>query len=108
MQQNARAAGGSFEIDSKPGEGTHLKATFGLSHLDRPPLGDIAETMYLLFLSYSEGELRYRHQTESGTFSISTSELREALGEVSFQQKEVREGIMELINTNLEEIGATK
>ena len=108
LQQNTKVAGGRLTINSKPGEGTFLQAEFRLSHFDRPPVGNIGETLYLLLLRYTKGELIYRHTCEKGTFSISSSELRETLGEVSFQHTEVRDGIIELIKTNLDEIGATK
>lgn len=108
LQQNTSAAGGNLKIESKPGEGTVLKAEFRLTHVDRPPVGNIGESLYLLFLGYKTGELRYEHMCEKGTFNISSSELREALGDVPLQNKEVRDGIIELIKTNLEEIGATR
>ena len=108
LQQNTSAAGGTVRIKSKPGEGTVLKAEFQLSHIDRPPVGNIGETLYLLFLGYTTGELQYEHKCEKGTFSIRSSELHDALGEVPLQNKEVRDGVIELIKTNLEEIGATK
>ena len=107
LQQNTIAARGDLKIESKPGEGTLLKAEFQLSHVDRPPVGNIGESLYLLFLGYKTGELRYEHMCEKGTFNISSSELREVLGNVSLQNKEVRDGIIELIKTNLEEIGAS-
>lgn len=108
LKQNAEAAGGSFSIESELKVGTVLTASFQLSNIDRPPFGDIAETLYLTFLSYTDGNLVYRHKTEKGEFQISSDELKEALGDVSYQQKEIREGILELIKSNLEEIEATK
>jgi len=108
LKQNAEAAGGTFSLESELGVGTKLEATFQLSNIDKPPMGDIWETFYLTFLSYTEGELQYRHSTSKGEFAISSTELKEVLGEVSFQQKEIRDGIIELIKTNLEEIEATK
>lgn len=43
FKQNAEATGGNLKIESKTGEGTIIEAKFGLSHWDRPPMGDIAE-----------------------------------------------------------------
>ena len=45
LQQNAERTGGKVSIVSQPGQGTTLTARFGHSHLDRPPLGDVAETL---------------------------------------------------------------
>ncbi|WP_167615307.1 ATP-binding protein [Maribellus sediminis] len=108
LKQKAEDAGGSFSLKSEPGKGTKLQAEFQLSNIDRPPMGDIWDTLYLLFLSYRDIQLVYRHLTTSGEFSISTSELNEALGDVSWQEKEIRNGIIELIKANLGEIGAAK
>jgi len=108
LKQKAEDAGGSFSLNSEPGVGTKLLAELQLSHIDRPPMGDIWDTLYLLFLSYRDIELVYRHVSETGEFRISTSELKEALGDVSWQEKEIRNGIIELIKANLEEIGAAK
>lgn len=108
LKQNAENSGGSFTLHSTPGEGTKLEAVFQLSNIDKPPLGDIWETYYLTLLSYTNGELRYSHKTNGGEFSIDSGELREVVGDVSFQQKDIRDGILELIKTNLEEIGVTK
>ena len=108
LKQNAEAAGGKFTLESELNAGTTLCAGFQLSNVDRPPTGDICEALYLLFLSYRDIELVYHHKTDKGDFRISTSELNEALGDVSWQQKEIRNGIIDLIKTNLEEIEVTK
>lgn len=107
LKQNAETAGGELKIDSGLGEGTSITANFGLSHIDKPPLGDVWETLYQLWLSYPKIELTYRHKTDAGKFELGNGELKEVLGDVSLQQKEIRNGIIELIKTNLNEIEAT-
>ena len=37
LKMTAQATGGEMSIASKPGEGTTVRVTFGLSHIDRPP-----------------------------------------------------------------------
>ena len=108
LKQNSESAGGGLVINSMHGEGTHLQARFSLSHVDRLPVGDISETLYLLFFGFRNGEISYRHQTDYGDFKVSSSEINEVLGGLSLQNKEVRNGIIEMIKTNLEEIEATK
>ncbi len=108
VKQNAEMTGGRFSIDSETGKGTRLTAEFGLSHFDRPPMGDIWETLYLTMLSFEKGELVYTHRTEKGEFAFSFNETREVLGDLPPTQKDIREGIIEMIRANLAEIGATK
>ena len=43
--------GGKLEIESTPGKGTKLTAVYGFSHIDRPPIGNIAETISALVIS---------------------------------------------------------
>jgi signal transduction histidine kinase len=52
--QATREAGGEFNIESSPGEGTRMTATFRLSHPDRMPLGDLWETMAVLICAHPE------------------------------------------------------
>ena len=41
----AQLSGGRFEINSKKGKGTEVKAVFVLSSIDRMPLGNMTETI---------------------------------------------------------------
>ncbi len=54
LAQAAREADGDFDIESRPGEGTRMIATFRLSHPDRKPLGDLWETMAVLICAHPE------------------------------------------------------
>ena len=44
LADSARMSGGSLELVSKE-QGTLVKALFSISHIDRPPLGDIGATV---------------------------------------------------------------
>jgi C4-dicarboxylate-specific signal transduction histidine kinase len=46
FKAGAQAAGGAFQLRSKPGVGTFIQAEYCISHWDRPPLGNMAETIY--------------------------------------------------------------
>ena len=46
--QAARESGGSLQVAEPPGQGTTVRAVFGLSHPDCKPLGDVAGTVGLL------------------------------------------------------------
>ena len=50
LSQAAGEAEGSFEVDSDPGKGTIIKASFRHSHPDRKPLGNITETLETLVM----------------------------------------------------------
>ncbi len=85
----AEATGGSFDIRSKVGEGTVVTATFVHSHIDRQPLGDMADTMLGLFTSYEDINFVYTHTVNEKEFAVETSQLKEVLGDISFSTPEI-------------------
>ena len=77
----AEQTGGSLSIQSAVGRGTVVTAVFCRTHLDCPPLGDLAGTVALLIQGSPGVGLTYRHTTPAGTAALSTAELNDALGE---------------------------
>ncbi len=65
LKQAALETEGSFEINSKEGIGTELKAEFKNEHPDMKPLGDIMLTIKLLRLSHPEIEFLYNNGSNS-------------------------------------------
>jgi len=59
LAQAAEEAGGKLEVQSAPGQGTKVIATFRLSHIDRKPLGDIEETLRCLKATHPEVCFRF-------------------------------------------------
>ena len=55
----AESTGGSFSIQSEPGVGTKVTAVFGLSHIDRMPLGDIQHTDRFFIYIYVQSAFLY-------------------------------------------------
>ena len=45
LKMAAEMTGGGLTIETAPGRGTTVCAVFGLTHIDRMPLGDIAATI---------------------------------------------------------------
>lgn len=107
LKYHAELTGGHFYISSESGKGTKVIAEFGLTHVDRQPLGDITGTLLLFLTAHPEIHLRYKHTTPSGTFNLDSFELQEALG-VKLNSSGVRPVIKEFIENNLIEIGAGK
>lgn len=95
----AEMAGGSLDIDSVPGEGTRVTAAFGLSHIDRMPLGDMAGTLSALIRLNPQVDFVYRHRRDGREAALDTRELRQVLEGVPLDTPEV----MEWIEGSLEE-----
>lgn len=108
FKQSAEDTGGEFSIVSKVGEGTTVHATFGLSHLDRAPIGDISSTIVSLIQANDQVRFVYAHTTDNGSFVLDTDELHAQLGDVPLSEPAVLNWIEEYINENLEEIQGGK
>lgn len=104
LRQNTEMTGGSLHIRSKTEVGTTVIAEFGLNHIDRPSMGDIAGVFILCATGHADCDFVYTHQTDTGEYSINTRELKEALGGMSLNTREIREAIREMMENNLKDI----
>ena len=104
FKQAAEMSGGTFAIRSTPGEGTDVEAVFGLSHVDRMPLGDMPATMHTLITMHEEIDFLYLFRINDRSFRLDTREMREILGDISFQEAEVSEYIRQYLNDNTDEV----
>jgi anti-sigma regulatory factor (Ser/Thr protein kinase) len=97
FKMEAELSGGGFQIESEKGRGTKLHASFQLSHIDRPPLGDMADTMTVLVQGSPDVDFLYLRGTDRGSFRFSTKEVRETLGDIPLSEPEVLDWIREYI-----------
>ncbi len=107
LKYHAELTGGHFFISSESGKGTKVIAEFGLTHVDRQPLGDITGTLLLFLTGHPDIQFTYRHISRGGTFTFDSFELKDALG-MALNTPGVRPVVKEYIENNLEEIGAGK
>ncbi len=62
--QAAREAGGDIKIQTGRGRGTMVQATFGLSHPDLKPLGDVLETIATLTCAHPQVQFVFEHRRD--------------------------------------------
>jgi len=96
----AEMTGGSFSIESEPGAGTTVTATFVNSHIDRMPLGDMSATIAQLICLNEDIDISYTRRRNSEEFSVSTRELRGELDGVPLSTPQVMQFVEEYINEN--------
>lgn len=96
----ALSADGDFQIDSKVGEGTLVRAEFRLSHIDRMPLGDISGTIYTLIHFHPEVEFCYTYRYDDREFILDTRQMKEILDGIPLDTPEVAEYIREYLTEN--------
>ena len=106
LKMACELAGGEFGIESEPGVGTTTRAVFGLSHIDRMPLGDIAGTFAALVGPNAGIDFVLRYRVDERSFVADTREFREVLGEVSLGEPQVLEFITSFIHENRAECDA--
>lgn len=80
LKQLCDATGGSVELSSEKGGGTHLKYSFKSDHIDLPPVGDLPGTILTLFNYPGDFDLVFAHNKGDGGYAVSRSELSEAVG----------------------------
>lgn len=98
----ALMTGGDFSIRSQVGKGTEVKAVFGLTHIDRMPLGNMADTMCILMGCNEQINFSFTYQVGEEVFSVSTAQLQEILDGVPLNSPQVMEFIRGYIKENMD------
>ena len=80
LKQLCDATGGKVEFQSVKGVGTKLRYSFLKSHIDLPPIGNLADTILALFNYPGNFELVYTRIKGDSEYSISRTELSESVG----------------------------
>lgn len=96
----ALSTGGSFQIESTPGAGTTVTAEFGLSHIDRMPLGDMNSTMLTLITLNPQIDFLYSYTFDDKGFTLDTREFRQILNDIPLNSPEVAAYIKEYLTEN--------
>lgn len=101
LHQAARMAGGEASIESELGRGTKVNVSFQHSHIDRKPLGDMAQTIITLIAGRPELEFRYEHRKDDNEYILDTRGIKEVLEGVPINNPEVLNFIKEDLNKGL-------
>lgn len=104
FKRTAVICGGDFDIKSQVGVGTSIEINMQYSHIDRPPIGNMADTVMVMVNTEKNIEFIYTHKINDKEYVLDTRVLREVLGEVPLTsidvlfwiKENVKEGITEL------------
>ncbi len=105
LKQNAEQTGGNMVIESQPGKGTLLTATFTRSHIDRPPMGDLAGTLSLMVSGNPGVDFNFVHRIKENEYVFDSRVVKSVLDGVEITQPSVIKFLKEMIKENLLEIG---
>ena len=98
----ALMTGGDFSIQSQVGKGTRGRAVFGLTHIDRMPLGNMADTMCILMGCNEQINFSFTYQVGEAVFTVSTAQLQEILDGVPLNTPQVMDFIRGYIKENMD------
>ena len=104
LSQAAKMTNGTMDIQSTTGKGTHVSATFQLSHIDRQPLGNMAETITALIASNPIIDVIYEHKRNGTKFVFNTREIKEKLTGVNINTGSVLSFVKQFITENTESL----
>jgi len=95
---------GTLRVDTQPGKGTEIEATFRYNHIDRAPLGDMAATITTLIIGNPGIDFVYSHRIDGNDFSLDTREIRAEMDDLSLSDPVVIQHLSELIRSALKEL----
>ncbi len=97
----AEQTGGSFSIESTLGVGTTTTAEFVRSCIDTPPEGDLCGSVVTLIQGSPEIDFLFTYETDKGSFTCDTREIRELLGDVPLSEPAVVSFLSEYLREHL-------
>ncbi len=104
LKQTAEMTGGALEISSTVGVGTVVTATFGLGHIDRPPMGDVAGAWFSLVVMNPEKDFLFTYDYDGQVFTFDTRVIRETVAPLPLNQMEIASWIKDCISTEINEL----
>lgn len=104
LKESALRCDGKFNIDSSKNLGTSVFATFTINHIDRLPIGDIANTMVLLISSNVDIRFILVLESLKDSLRIDTSEISNQLKDVSITEFAVLQWLKEYIDEGIKNI----
>jgi hypothetical protein len=105
FQQSAREAEGDLSVESTVGVGTKVTASMSHTHIDRKPMGSMADTILTLIEGNPECDFVYTHRKDGKEYVLDTREIRAELEEIPINHPLVTGLIRQNLMSGLQEIG---
>lgn len=101
LAQAAEQAGGALAVQSAPGKGTKVTVTFRWSNVDRPAIGNMAETLMTLIAGHPECDFVYEERDGDRVFRFDTEELKRELDGVPINTPMVLDAIQGMLDDHI-------
>ena len=82
--------------------GTRVSVSFGLSHIDRPPLGDVAAALYTLVLLNPAMDFVFDCRCDARSFVFDTRVIRKTIAPLEIDCPEVSDWIRADLNEEIQ------
>lgn len=102
--QTAEACDGGFSIVSEKGSYTRVTVAMKLSHIDRPPLGNMTDTIISLIVGHPEIDLYVMVKKDQDKYEFDTRIVREIMGDIDLSTPQVLGALEEDIESGLAEL----
>lgn len=104
LEEAAKAADGNFRIESELGKGTKVYADMRLSHIDKKPVGNIADTIVMIIAGNPEINLKYYQENNASKFLFDTNDVKKITNEIKINSIEILKFIRQYLEENIKKI----
>ena len=104
LKMTAQATGGDFAIESQIGKGTTVSVSFGLSHIDRPPMGDVPGSLFTLVLMNPDVDFLFIYDYDGKNFTFDTRVIRETVEPIPLDNPEISAWIKDCLYQEITEL----
>ena len=104
LKMTALMTGGDFSIESELGKGTKVSVSFGLDHIDRPPLGDLPGALFSLVAMNPQMDFLFVCEYDGARFEFDTRVIRETIAPLPIDNMEILSWIKECMYTEINEL----
>ncbi len=100
LEEAANSTGGKFRVESEINKGTKVVADFQLNHIDRKPIGNVADTLVGLLSRMDDLNIRYEENKNGKKFTFDTKDIKSIYPDIKLQSADVLSFIKKYINEN--------
>ena len=104
LKMTAQATGGDFSIESEVGKGTSVRVSFGLDHIDRPPMGDVPGSLFTIVLMNPQTDFLFVYDYDGKQFVFDTREVKAAVEPIPLDNPEISAWIKDCLYQEITEL----
>jgi hypothetical protein len=104
LKAAAERCNGTFKVASTLGEGSEVSASFEYGHIDRAPIGDIANTLGILIMGNPDIDFIYKHVINGKEFEVDTREIKTELEGMNIADPHIIQHLMKIIREGISQL----